>query len=61
MSMAPLKSRPGYQVAPNVLGEANVCPRGVMMVQEKSSVSFTNAECAVRMSVCAMLSAAATQ
>ena len=42
-------------------GDAKVSPSGVMIAHEKSSVSLTNVECAVRTSVYAILSAAATQ
>ncbi len=50
-----------YHVAPNVFGEATVRPSGVSTWQEKSSVSLTKVECAVRMSVQPILSAAAAQ
>ena len=50
-----------YQVAPKVLGEATVRPSGVSTWQEKSSVSLTKVEWAVRISVQPMLSAAAAQ
>ena len=50
-----------YHVAPNDSGDATVSPAGVSTWHEKSSVSFTNVLCAVRISVHPMLSAAAAQ
>src|SRR5215471_2118062 len=49
------------QVAPRSRGEAKVLPPGIASPVVKSSVSLTKVECAVRNSVCAMLSVAAAQ
>src|SRR5882672_7791910 len=49
------------QVAPRSRGLAKVMPAGVARPVVKSSVSLTKVECAVRNSVCAMLSVAAAQ
>jgi hypothetical protein len=52
---------PLYQGAPNCRGEAKARPSGDTKVQEKSSVSLTKVEWAVRIKVKAIASAAAAQ